>query len=448
MPPAEGIDVKGSINDREEPFVGVGETEEGSDLIPITIDCALLNKKLEASGANPRVQISVGNGEGVQFTGLTGQTVKNMEQLGAVLEICTRLAEYTLPADLLDIDGVAEQYGQGVDLQDIRVDIKVASPLPESVRIVEDAGRGGNVSILVPPVEFTIECSCNGRIVEVASFKAPVERTIPIPKGIDPDRVTTGVVVERDGTLRHVPTRIVEIDGIYYAKISSLTNSIYTLIWNQVKFRDMEGHWAKEYVNDLGSRLVVAGTSGDIYSPDRPVTRAELAAIITRALGVKSQTGGSEFTDVSAGDWFLGAVNAAAEYGIVSGYSDRTFRPMQMITREEGFAMIAKALELANLKNRTVIEMTSLQTEKVAEPADLKTGTAMELKETQVIEILGKFTDKESLSSWCEKPAAFVIVNGLVAGYDGKLMPQSRITRAEAATMVKQMLKNAELINR
>lgn len=41
-------------------------------------------------------------------------------------------------------------------------------------------------------------------------------------------KITTAIVIEKDGSIRHIPTYVTKIDGKYYANINSLTNSTYT----------------------------------------------------------------------------------------------------------------------------------------------------------------------------------------------------------------------------
>ena len=99
---------------------------------------------------------------------------------------------------------------------------------------------------------------------------------------------------------------------------------------------DVEGHWAKDAVNDMGSRIVVTGVGNGIYEPDRSITRAEFAAIIVRALGLKKGTTESAFSDVTLTDWYNGYVDTAAAYGLITGYDSKTFAPNDSITREQG----------------------------------------------------------------------------------------------------------------
>jgi hypothetical protein len=158
---------------------------------------------------------------------------------------------YTLPATEINIDNISSQIGQLVELKDIKVNVTVAAPAQNTARIVEDTANKNNYQVVVKPVEFAITCTSGNKTVEVSKFNGYVERMVAIPDDIDPSKITTGIVLNNDGTFSHVPTTIVVIDGKYFAKINSLTNSVYTVIWNPRTFNDMENHWAKNDVNDM-----------------------------------------------------------------------------------------------------------------------------------------------------------------------------------------------------
>lgn len=153
-------------------------------------------------------------------------------------------------------------------------------------------------------VKFEITCTSVDKTVSVRKFNGYVERTVAIPNGIDPSKITTGILLNGDGTFSHVPTQIVVMGGKYYAKINSLTNSTYSVIYNPVTFADVANHWAKTSINDMGSRMVVTGVGSNSYEPDRSITRAEFAAVVVRALGLQKGMTESAFGDVSLTDWF------------------------------------------------------------------------------------------------------------------------------------------------
>ncbi len=169
--------------------------------------------------------------------------------------------------------------------------------------MVQQAAEDKGLTLVVPAVDFEINCTYNGVTVDVSSFDAYVERMIAIPDGVDPSKITTGVVVSPDGTTRHVPTRITAVNGVYYAVINSLTNSTYSVVWHPYEFNDVADSWAKASINNLGSRMVVSGVSEGVYEPDRYMTRAEFAAIIVKALGLEPGVGTKTYGDVGSGDW-------------------------------------------------------------------------------------------------------------------------------------------------
>jgi hypothetical protein len=179
-------------------------------------------------------------------------------------------------------------------------------------------------------------------------------------KGVDPSRITTGVVVDADGTVRHIPTKVIVQDGKYYAVLNSMTNSAYSVVWHPLEFSDVEAHWAQAAVNDMGSRMVIQGTGDNGFSPDRSITRAEFAAIFVRGLGLKLEGAAIAFSDVTASDWYSSAVQTAFSYGLISGFEDGTFRPQESITREQAMVMVSRAMQLTGLQNKLQVQADAL----------------------------------------------------------------------------------------
>jgi len=368
------------------------------------------------------IVLPVGEQSDVVVGELNGQLVKTMEGQEAVLAIQTDRATYTLPAAQIKIDDVSREIGKEVALQDIKISVTIAASPAEKAQQVQAAATGGNMSVVASPVDFEVQASYGDKQVEVSQFNNYVEREIAIPDGVDPAKITTGVVADGNGNLVHVPTKITQQDGKYYAQIHSLTNSTYAVVWHPQTFADVEQHWAKREVNDLASRLIVQGATDDTFAPEQTITRAEFTAILLRALGLHSDKAGTQvgFSDVSAGDWFRQSVTAAASYGLINGYEDGTFQPNASITRAEAMVMIARASGLAQLPPAAAAEQAAL---------------------------LGNFSDSASVGGWARGAAASAIKLGIVQGADGKLMPAQAITRAQTAVMVRRLLVEADLIN-
>ncbi len=244
---------------------------------------------------------------------------------------------------------------------------------------------------------------------------------VPVPAGVDPAKITTAVVLDENGTMKHIPTKIVMIDGKYYAVFSSQTNSTYTVIYNEKSFDDVAEHWAKTDVNDMASRLVISGVGDNTFEPDRDITRAEFIAIVVRGLGLMRDGAGQEsFADVTAADWYFDAVSIGKEYGISNGNGDGTFAPNSKITREEAMTMIARAARIAGIETTVTASVVSSE--------------------------LGKLSGSAAISDWARESAAICIQNSIIVGDNGSIDPQDNITRAETATIVKRVLKQAGLI--
>ncbi|RIE00689.1 S-layer homology domain-containing protein [Cohnella faecalis] len=396
-------------------------TVNNQQVTTIAIDPQKLDEKLAAEGQHAVVTIPVGIDSDVIVGELNGQMIKNMEGKEATLELKVDRATYTLPAQQINIDALSAQLGESIALQDIKVRIEIASPTAGTVKTVEDAANKGKFALVAPSVDFTVKAAYGNKSVEVTSFNLYVERTIAIPDGVDPNKITTGIVVDPDGTVRHVPTKIVIIDGKYYAKISSLTNSTYSIVWHPLEFKDVANHWSKAAVNDMGSRMVISGVGNDLFNPDQDITRAEFAAIIVRGLGLKLEKGNSPFADVKAADWYSSAIQTAYSYGLINGFDDGTFRPLDKVTREQAMLIIAKAMKITALTDK--------------------------LPSQDATALLNLFADGSSVSKWAVSGIADSVQAGIFKGRSGaQLAPKANITRAEVAVVVQQLLQKSDLI--
>ncbi|NCB50252.1 MAG: hypothetical protein EOM54_00015 [Clostridia bacterium] len=420
-PPTNSAEI---IVNGESQTAGTTETTtntDGQSVTTVTVDADKLEDILEAEGTGATVIIPVTDGADVAAGTLTGKMVKNMEDKDATLVIQTDSGSYTIPASEINIEAVSEQLGTDVSLSDITVTVGISEPSASMTQVVENAAQDGSFTIMVPAVDYTISCTYGDQTVDVTSFTAYVERTIAIPDGVDPTKITTGVVVDPDGTVHHVPTRVTMIDGKYYAVINSLTNSTYSVIWNPVEFSDITNHWAKYAINDMGSRMVVTGTGNGIYEPERSITRAEFAAIIVRALGLAQGTAESSFGDVTVTDWFNGYVDTATSYNLITGYDSASFAPNDTITREQAMTILARAMKL--------------------------TGLSVSLTDSEVSALLAGYTDGASVSSYAKMGVAACIKTGVVTGTTAStLSPKDSVTRAEVAVMVQRLLEKSGLI--
>lgn len=113
-----------------------------------------------------------------------------------------------------------------------------------------------------------------------------------------------------------------------------------------VDFSDVsENHFAFEAIQYLSSKGIVKGYNDGKFYTDRTITRAEFAIMINRALGYSTDEYKHSFVDFKEDAWYAGELASALNKGITKGFTDGTYRPDAYIPREQASVMINNVLE-------------------------------------------------------------------------------------------------------
>lgn len=115
-------------------------------------------------------------------------------------------------------------------------------------------------------------------------------------------------------------------------------------------FTDVKAeHWASEAILALKDKNIMEGKADRIFKPEDSLTRAELATIICRIINEKGTLENDvKYTDIG-GHWAENYINQISKLGITNGYGDGTFRPDNLVSRAEATKIICKTLEMLNL---------------------------------------------------------------------------------------------------
>ncbi|MGL5256459.1 MAG: S-layer homology domain-containing protein, partial [Proteocatella sp.] len=312
--------------------------------VDMSVSGELVNKKIEEAVQQQvqtpnaivnnvvEVPISAADANSIN-TKLTGDIVKKMDDNSFKLMINAGSVDYVIPANELKIENVAAQMGVSqAELKSIEVQIKINKVTEETAKQISENATKKNMAVVVSPVEFSIVANTTSKDgtkseVTISKFTQYVERTIAIPEGVDPSKITTGVVYNDDGSFAHIPTEIVVKDSKYYARLNSPTNSKYSVIWNPVKVDSVKNHWSKESVEDMASRLVIDNPNS--FEPNRAITRGEFIDVVTKGLGIyRPQTeAANKFNDVKKASKYYNGVLTGVDYGLINGYKDGSFKP-------------------------------------------------------------------------------------------------------------------------
>ncbi|WP_181592654.1 S8 family serine peptidase [Paenibacillus sp. YN15] len=191
-------------------------------------------------------------------------------------------------------------------------------------------------------------------------FKLEGESSIHVEFNLFPD--SEGVSLQLlDGTLKEISMPVTPMDrdswgsnltlpaGTYYIKANSsagVRQQLYSLQLHVDRliegFSDIYGHWAEPVLSNLVRKGYIDGYGGRNLYPDRPITRAEAAAMLDRALRLQSGVSPG-FADLPQEHWAYPAVARLYKAGIVRGVSAVEFAPDRSITRMEMLSMLANA---------------------------------------------------------------------------------------------------------
>jgi hypothetical protein len=164
------------------------------------------------------------------------------------------------------------------------------------------------------------------------------------------------------------------------------------------------GYWAYADIVRLASAGMVSGVDTRHFQPERPIDRAEFAALLTRVLSLPWPLKAPIFQDVATADWFYDSVIRAAGSGLMVGMDSNVFGPFLHLTRQE--AAVVSTRVAGNLAVGFA-------------PATVA------------------FNDASLIAAWALPSVHEAAAQGLLAGFpDGSFRPTDSLSRAQAAALL------------
>ncbi|OKP85631.1 hypothetical protein A3844_15335 [Paenibacillus helianthi] len=267
-----------------------------------------------------------------------------------------------------------------------------------------EAPAAGQLKSLSPAVAFA------------ASRESKLSKPVALSLAYDPGQVTSGHKAavyyynEQSGNWIYVggtsnPDGTITANANRFATYSVMN-------YQPLALTDLSNHWATEYTDRLIGMGVMKGFEDQSFRPNEPVTRAQFASIIARALGLQASGSAAGFADQgNIPAWAAGDVAAAVESGIIKGYASggqAVFRGSEKITRAEMSVMLANALS---------------------------TGSATLTGSSIVL------ADQSAIPAWAQASVKAGIAAGILGGFeDNTFRPDKTATRAEAAAAIYKLL--------
>ena len=205
------------------------------------------------------------------------------------------------------------------------------------------------------------------------------------------------------------------LTGLLDARINE--GGTYSVVENGRDFADIQNRSPEmqRAIRTLAAKGIIDGMTPTEFRPDDPLTRAQVAALITRVLGLNNPNSDGRFADVNYNDWFFGAVGMANRHNIMNGTGEDMFSPHMNTTRDQLVALTARVLR------------TEMRYRNPASP---------------IYYLQEIFTDVDLLADWSLVDLSLATREYLVVRHaDGQFRPSETITRGEAAIIIYRLYR-------
>ena len=307
---------------------------------------------------------------------------------------------------------------------------KVTVELPkEAVDSMATSGKTDltvktDIATVTLPADTLKELPTDGKTVSVAVEKE--EDKIKVEVAVDDkavDKIGSGVVasipakdVSATSVLVIVDAEgnetIVKKSAVADGEITALLEGSCTVVVkdNKKEFTDTEGHWGKAAAEFASSRELFNGVGNGQFGMNTTMNRAMMATVFYNLENGPDHDGEHDFHDVHDHKYYAKPAAWAADHGVLSGYTDGSFRPDAPITREQ------LAVMLWNYSGK---------------PSGIK---ALE------------HSDAGNISNYAKEAMQWAVENGVMSGRaNGQLDPKGAATRAEVAQMFKNYIEKVVL---
>lgn len=209
-------------------------------------------------------------------------------------------------------------------------------------------------------------------------------------------------------------------EGMVPPEEAGSESGIRTINFTQTKpsarFTDISNHWAYSAISYMLNNGLMSGMTAYKFEPNTNITRAMFVSLLYRLAGRPnvslSASSSNSFSDVrDQNSYYYYAVAWASSNGIVSGYTDGTFKPDNLVTREQCASFLYR---FARYKNLNLNYSNSS---------------------------LNQFTDVGQVSSYALIPMKWAVSRGIMSGTTTTtLSPQTTCTRAMSAQLLKKLI--------
>ncbi len=178
----------------------------------------------------------------------------------------------------------------------------------------------------------------------------------------------------------------------------------------------MDKHWSKDIVNLMASKLIIDNAS--TFNPDKAITRGDFVTYLLKGVGLyRTNVAGNIPINDKGSVAYRDAITTAFMRNIMTGSGGGVYNADKTLTREEAMKLIANTMRVVGIADYYGADAT-------------------------------KFSDYSKISVWAQADANWIVNSKIMQGSNGKLNPKGKVTYAEAAAIVKNLMTKANLISK
>lgn len=355
-----------------------------------------------ANGITVEIKVDTKNTQTENInTSLPKESVDALVKAGArEVRINSEIAHISLNLDTLK--EIQKQLGADISVSAKKVDNSTLSA--EAQKIVGDR----------PVYDFSITGKNGTKVTDFGAGKVSI--SIPYTLGANENAAnviayyidSTGKITEMPNSAYDPITQTLRFVTNHFSKFAIGYKTV------TVNFTDITNHWAKDSIEFVVARGILAGIGDGKFAPNNAMTRGMFVTALGRLAEVDTKAyTKSSFSDVKADAYYMTYVEWASKNGIVNGIGGGLFAPVRSITREQMAVMIANYAKVIGF------ELPKVHAENT-------------------------FADHAKISTWAKDAVKTVQMTGIISGKNGNIFdPQGTASRAEVSAVLKRFVELA-----
>ncbi|MHA0856534.1 Ig-like domain-containing protein [Paenibacillus sp. CMAA1364] len=269
------------------------------------------------------------------------------------------------------------------------------------------------------PVNVTLTIQTGSKLHDVSNLQKAVTFSFNPAKEMDHQNAVVVWLNEDTGEVFPILFKKNKQGNPMTLSFSIHKSGSYGVIIRNKSPLDALKHWAKKDLAMISNKLILVGKLEENIKPNRLVTRAELAEMMSRLLGMAGMPNPnpSPFKDIADG-YYANAIHQLYANQLMNGFTDNTFRSDEGMTREQMALFIARVTAFAGKP----------------------------LSDSNDKPLYKRYQDHANVAGWASSAVSDVIYYGLMVGTArNEWKPKENLTLAEGAVILNRLLDYLDL---